>query len=61
MVERDRWELCWSAPCHRKRDSGFPARYRLSSDRYDAKSQRDYPAAFVFARLVHYTMTLSRD
>jgi hypothetical protein len=23
MVERDRWELCWSAPCHRKRDSGF--------------------------------------
>jgi hypothetical protein len=30
-------------------------------DRHNVKSQRDDPAAFVFARLVDYTMTLSRD
>ena len=60
MVARDRWELCWSAPCHRRRDSGF----RRAADRRQTatmKSQRDFPAAFVFASLVHYTMTLSRD
>jgi hypothetical protein len=22
LVARNRWELCWSAPCHRGRDSG---------------------------------------
>jgi len=22
-VARDRWELCWIAACHRRRDSGF--------------------------------------
>jgi hypothetical protein len=30
-------------------------------DRHNVKRQRDDPAAFVFARLVHYTMTLSRN
>ena len=29
VVARDRWELCWSAPCHRGRDSGF----RRAADR----------------------------
>ena len=29
MVARDRWELCWSAACHRRRDSGF----RRAADR----------------------------
>jgi hypothetical protein len=33
MVRRDRKELCGSAPCHRRRDSGFQ---RAADDRQTA-------------------------